>query len=386
MSCRLVVITEIIAPYRIPVFNALSRHPEIDLHVVFLAETDPTQRQWLVPREEIEFSFEVLPSWRRRIRGRNFLLNWGIENALRQASPDAIVCGGYNYIASWEAARYANRNQLPFLLWCESTAQDLRSGAILFESLKRKFFSYCGGFIAAGQSSVDYLKSYRVPEETIFTAPNAVDTHFFQSASDVARRNPQQHREPLNLPHRYFLFVGRLVPEKGVFDLLEAYGALPEKIRARVSLLYVGDGEAKSELTRRAVHIKPGNVPIAGFFQRENLAIAYALADAFVFPTHTDPWGLVVNEAMACGLPVICSRAAGCAADLVIDGENGRLVKAGDAVELASALHELASNAELRRQMGQASRTEIEANSPEACAAGMAKAALSCAHPHYARP
>ncbi|HXY02118.1 MAG TPA: hypothetical protein VEI49_01015, partial [Terriglobales bacterium] len=110
MTLRLVLITEIIAPYRVPVFNVLARQPGIDLHVIFLAETDPTQRQWLVPTDEIRFSFEVLPSWRRRVYGHNILLNWGVDESLRQSAPDVIICGGYNYIASWEAMRWSRRN------------------------------------------------------------------------------------------------------------------------------------------------------------------------------------------------------------------------------------------------------------------------------------
>ena len=96
MRRRLTIITEIIAPYRVPVFNVLAEHPEIDLHVIFLAETDPTQRQWLVYKNEIRFSYEVLPSWRRRMRKQNLLVNWGVTDALRRAAPDVIVCGGYN--------------------------------------------------------------------------------------------------------------------------------------------------------------------------------------------------------------------------------------------------------------------------------------------------
>src|SRR5579872_5618576 len=82
---RVVIVTEIIAPYRIPVFNALARHKGIDLHVIFLAENDPTQRQWLVYKHEIRFSYQVLPSWRRRVGRHSFLLNWGAEKALRHA-------------------------------------------------------------------------------------------------------------------------------------------------------------------------------------------------------------------------------------------------------------------------------------------------------------
>jgi len=377
MSRRVVIITELIAPYRVPVFNALARQCGIDLHVVFLAETDPTQRQWLVYKDEICFSCEVLPSWRRRVGKHNLLLNRGMDAALRRVSPDVIVCGGYNYVASWNSMRWARRNHVPFFLWVESTARDFRSNHALIESLKTRFLRGCDGFVVPGKSSFEYLNGYGVPEEIVFTAPNAVDTQFFETRTEMVRRNAAAHRPALGLPCRFFLFVGRLVVEKGVLDLLEAYGALAPEIREGIGLVFVGDGAAQSELRRRAAAITPGSVQLAGFVQREELAAFYALADALVFPTYTDPWGLVVNEAMACGLPVTCSSAAGCAADLVEDHWNGRVVCAGDIGQLASSMDELARDGELRSRMGERSRARILRYSPDAWAAGMAEAICS---------
>jgi glycosyltransferase involved in cell wall biosynthesis len=101
------------------------------------------------------------------------------------------------------------------------------------------------------------------------------------------------------------------------------------------------------------------------------------LAEAFVFPSHTDPWGLVVNEAMACGLPVISSDAAGCTADLVEDNWNGRVVGRGDVEQLAAAMEELGRDPALRARMGNYSQERILRYSPEACADGIASAAVS---------
>ena len=376
MSPRVVIITEIISPYRIPVFNALARHKGVDLHVIFLAENDPTQRQWLVYKDEIQFSYQVLPSWRRRLRGHNFLLNWGAGTALRQAAPDFVVCGGYNYVSSWQSMRWARRNHVPFILWTESTPRDLRSGHTLIEFLKTKFLRGCDAFVVPGKSSTDYLRNYGVPEEMIVTAPNAVDTHFFSQRAELIRRDAAMHRQALGLPARFFLFAGRLVPEKGIFDLLRAYEALGPAVRREMGLVFVGDGAARSALHARAAAISPGMIHFAGFAQRENLATYYALADVLVFPTYTDPWGLVVNEAMACSLPVISSSAAGCAADLIESGWNGRIVSGDEIGQLASAMDELAGDAGLRSLMGQRSRQRIAKYSPEAWAAGMAQVAF----------
>ena len=374
MSRRLVIITEIIAPYRIPVFNALAQHNGIDLHVIFLAETDSTQRQWRVYKDETRFPYEVLPAWRRRIGRHSFLLNWGVETALRRASPDFIVCGGYNYVASWRSMFWARRNRVPFGLWAESTNRDFRNCYALIEFLKTRFLRSCDAFVVPGKSSIAYLRSYGVAEEMIFTAPNAVDTQFFARRAEVIRRKAAMNREALGLPARFFLFAGRLVPEKGIFDLLRAYGELSPEARKDMGLVFVGDGPARSALLQCAAAINPGSIHLVGFSQREQLAAYYALADVFVFPTHTDPWGLVVNEAMACGLPVISSAAAGCAADLVESGWNGRVFTAGDVGQLACAMNELASDAELRSLMGRRSRERIEQYSPEAWATGLAGA------------
>jgi glycosyltransferase involved in cell wall biosynthesis len=169
--------------------------------------------------------------------------------------------------------------------------------------------------------------------------------------------------------------VGRLVRSKGVVDLVNAYGSLPAEVRAEVSLVFAGDGPMRAPLEPLARDIYPGSVFFAGFVQRDDLANYYALAECLVMPTHSDPWGLVVNEAMACGLPVICSKVAGCAADLV--GENGILIEPGKVPELASAMLAMAKDSELRKSMSRHSSRLIRNYSPEACAAGIAEATVS---------
>ena len=373
MILKLALITEIIAPYRIPVFNALARRLELDLHVIFLSENDPALRQWHVYKEEIKFQYEVLPSWRRRVGGYNILINRGVSSALNKIKPNAILCGGYNYLASWEVAYWARRRRVPLLLWSESTASDVRRNRLLVEFMKRRFLRLCRAFVVAGETSLRYLRDLEIEQEDIFTAPNAVDTPLFAALAEKAKGNKAQVRERNSLPSRYFLYVGRLVREKGVFDLLDAYAQLSEEIRAEVGLVFVGDGVDRSDLMERASRIPAGTIQLAGFVHREHLAEFYALADALIFPTHSDPWGLVVNEAMSCGLPVISTSVAGCAPDLVQDGWNGYVVAPADSVQLAAAMSRLASDPRSRVEMSARSRSRIEANSPEAWAEGLVK-------------
>jgi len=377
MKRRLVLITEIIAPYRIPVFNSLASRADIELQVIFLSETDPSLRQWLVYKDEICFSYEVLPAFRRRLGNYNLLINRDVEAALRRARPQVILCGGYNYLASWQAQRWAGKQRVPFLLWLESTAADRRSRSAVVEALKRRFLARCQAFVVPGKASKSYLQHFAVSDGSIFVAPNAVDNAFFLEHAARARAGCEALRAKLNLPDRYFLYAGRLVRAKGVFELLDAYVKLDAALRSAIGLVFVGDGPARSKLMELAVHVQPGIVQFAGFVQRAGLADFYTLADALVFPTHSDTWGFVVNEAMACGLPVIASEVAGCVADLVEDQATGLVVPASDVASLAIAMGFLAGQPEVRAQMGQLGAERIRDYSPEACAAGIARAVLT---------
>ena len=374
MTRRLVILTEIISPYRIPLFNALARDRGVDLHVIFLAETDPGLREWQVHKEDIRFSYEVLPSWRKRVGPFHVLLNRGVGRALAAAAPDAILCGGYNYLASWQALVWARARNIPFLLWSESNQQDLRRGHALVELLKNEFLHNCNGFVVPGRSAGAYVRDHGIRDHLIFTAPNAVDNEFFAGAAAAARQDQTARRRELSLPDRYFLFVGRLVREKGVFDLLSSYAKLNEQLRQRVGLVFVGDGAARPQLEEQAASIATGQIRFAGFAQRENLAVYYALAEMLILPTYTDTWGLVVNEAMACGLPVILSRAAGCAADLLKENWNGLLVPPHDVSSLAAAMENLGDHHDLCVTMGDNSRQHVSQYSPDGWSIGIARA------------
>ncbi len=373
MTRRLVIITEIISPYRIPLFNALAQNPETDLHVIFLAETDPGLRQWQIYKDEINFSYEVLPSYRKRVLGYNVLLNAGVGRALASANPDVILCGGYSYLASWRALGWARAHRVPFMLWSESNLQDMRRGRAVVELLKSHFLRCCSGYVVPGKSALKYLLAQSIDASKIFTAVNAVDNERFAAAAAISRQRAAELRTELCLPDRYFLFVGRLVREKGIFELLAAYATLDEKLRDQVGLVFVGDGPSRAALEGEARSLTGGVVKFVGFAQREQLATYYALAEMLVLPTYTDTWGLVVNEAMACGLPVILSQSAGCAADLVTENWNGKITPARNVTALAVAMQNLSSDPESCATMGSNSRTRIAAYSPQEWSAGIVR-------------
>src|ERR1700686_3813349 len=206
MSRRTVILTEIISPYRIPVFNALARRADLDLHVIFLAETDKAIRQWRVYRSEIRFSYQVLPSWRWRAGRNSLLINRGLWRALNEACPQVIICGGYNYLASWQALWWARKHKADFVLWSESNGHDTRSGKVWVEFLKRYFLSKCDRFVVPGKASFQYLEVLGSAGKNIVTAHNAVDNSLFASQAEKTKTHADVFRERLKLPLRFILF------------------------------------------------------------------------------------------------------------------------------------------------------------------------------------
>jgi glycosyltransferase involved in cell wall biosynthesis len=302
------------------------------------------------------------------------LLNHGVARALAASAPDVILCGGYNYVASWQALWWARAREIPFVLWSESNGKDLRRGYAVVEFLKSSFLRKCSGFVVPGRPAQEYVcADKKVGEAELFTAPNAVDNDLFAAGASAARENAAALRRKLDLPGRYFLFTGRLVREKGVFELLSAYAKLTESLRQQVGLVLVGDGVSRRQLEAQAAAISPGAIKFAGFAQREQLAIYYGLAEALVLPTYTDTWGLVVNEAMACGLPVILSEAAGCAPELIRENWNGLLVPPRDVPSLAFAMRSLAERPDLCITMGANSAKHIAHYSPNEWSSGIAR-------------
>ena len=244
MITRLVILTEIIAPYRIPVFNALARN-ESDRAARYFSGRD---RRHIASMAGVQgrnrFSYQVLPSRRHRSLGHNILLNRGLKDALRQANPDVIVCGGYNYLASWQAQSWARSHQVPFILWVESTERDRRSRNPVVEFLKTRFIRDCSAFIVPGKSSLEYVKLMGLRKMRSSPPPTQLTLIFSSRRRSGSSGCRHASKEPATA-FAVFPVRGRLVHEKGVFDLLEAYGKLKPELRSEIGLVFAGRETAR---------------------------------------------------------------------------------------------------------------------------------------------
>jgi glycosyltransferase involved in cell wall biosynthesis len=365
-AVRTTLLTSIMAPHRIALFNAMAEMPEIDLTVIYLARTDPSRR-WTTAEGEMRYRHGVLRERLRLTRGDSFLhLTSGLVTQLRRSRPEVIVGGGWDQLAYQEA--YALRSTLHtrFLWWVESNVRDRRPDTGVLRGLKRRFIRGVDGVVVPGQASLDYVQQLGAQPHRTWVAPNAVDNDFFASRSHgrTGRAGPTR-----------FIFVGRLTSSKGLACLLDSWS----RVHGDVELVLAGTGPLEALAHARVASADMPPVRFLGHLDREGLAAAYAEADVFVFPSVSDPWGLVINEAMAAGLPVIATSAPGAVDDLVHHNDNGYVVPPFDPGGLTGAMQALADDPALRARMGARSRERISQSTPDDWAEGMRHAVLSVA-------
>jgi glycosyltransferase involved in cell wall biosynthesis len=213
--------------------------------------------------------------------------------------------------------------------------------------------------LSYGTAAHNYLVNLGVPPERIVVGVNAVDSNFFSEKAKIAQSQAGDLKGERALTGVNLLYVGNLVPLKGIDYLLEALAQVNTQV-ANFHLHLVGTGPHEGVLREKASRLGLTNrLTFWGSVAPEDVPRFYALADIFVFPSLYDVWGLVLNEAMACELPVIASNMAGATQDLVEDGINGIAVDPRDVSSFASALTRLITDPELRERMGKAAALTI---------------------------
>ncbi len=239
-------------------------------------------------------------------------------------------------------------------------------------AIKKFIVSRFDGALVGGEPHRRYFASLGLPEEYIVTGYDAIDNEHFSKAAAAARQDEEAVHRQLALPSRYFLSLGRMVQKKNLITLVEAFALFKKAMPGSdVKLAFVGSGECQDELIAGckrlgltagmdpAVNGTDADVLFYGFRQIDQNPAFYALSEAFVLPSIYEEWGLVVNEAMACGRPVIVSRTVGSAEDLVVPGLNGYHFDPESAGDLADKLIQLESDPEKRAAMGAAAEERI---------------------------
>lgn len=357
------LLTNIIAPYRVPAFNKIAELAPFQFDVYFMTENE-SHRKWRIYKEKIRFNYKILKGIHFNFKGINIHLNFGFSYFLLKKNYDLLILGNWNQPVFYEGFFLIKLMKKRAALFGETTLRDKRSNFIFFEKIKRFLVRHSDGFIPAGNAAAEYLKYLGAHSDKIFIARFCTDHDFFYNEYLKLKPYREKIKREKGYPAFTILFVGRFVWYKGIMVLLKAYKRLQEKNKD-IGLVLLGDGSERKKYEEYCKNNNLKNVFSEGFKQMEELPEYYISADVLILPSLSDPWGLVVNEAMAFGLPVISTDVAGVTYDLVKNGINGFVVKAGDSNELYNVLKKLCKNAELRKRMGKKSLEIIKDYTPE---------------------
>jgi glycosyltransferase involved in cell wall biosynthesis len=313
-------------------------------------------------------------------------LRRAFSSALEQTNPDVVAVNGWNNFGSLIVANCCVRRGTPMVVMSESSRHD-EPRTWWKEAIKRRIGDFYSAALVGGQRHVEYLVELGMPRERIFTGYDVVDNNYFRQKAEEVRSQRSEVRDKRGLPENYFLASARFIEKKNLARLIRAYAEYRRRsdvgdLKSDVSsskacwdLVLLGDGPLKSDLCRLISDLGlQAHVLLLGFKPYDELPVYYALANAFVHASTSEQWGLVVNEAIASGLPVIVSERCGCVPELVQD--NGFTFDPTNEDELATRLFEMALlSDEERKHFGDNSYRIASNFAPERFGEGLERAA-----------
>lgn len=362
--------------YQGPFFKKLAQHSQIDLTVYFCWDFGVKEVGFDAQfGKKIKWDIPILDGYNYKFL-KNFLLKpssdfWGQVNFgiikevynFKRQNYSVVIIFGWNAFTNWLAFFSAFILGLPVFLRGENPLNQellkpkwkIRIKKLILGTL----FKFISAFLYIGEENKKFYKYYGVPDEKLFFVPYAVDNERYIAANQELKDRKHELRKEFGIGENdvAILFVGKLIEKKRPVDLLRAYEKLIAKLpNYPIALLFVGDGVLRPELEKYVKEHNLQNVHFVGFKNQTELSQYYAMADIFVLPSGIgETWGLVVNEAMCFGLPVIISDIVGCGADLVKNGENGHIFPLGDIEKLSERLEELVNNGKKRKSFGKKS-------------------------------
>lgn len=364
---RLAILTSHPIQYQVPLFRKLAAHTDIDLTVYFCwnfgvenEQYDPgfgEKIKWDIPLFE-GYKYKFMPNLSPRPSSSFFgLINPSIIKELCKNRYDGIWVHGYVSMSNWFAFLGAWLSKTPILFRGESHLLNHRTG--WKRAIKRivlpQLFKRISSFLPIGTLNGEYYKHYGIPDKELFLTPYAVDNDFFLKRYQELYDRRDHLKKELGIAPELpvILYASKMMQRKRAMDLLKAYGKIQKRVD--VSLVFVGNGVERPALEAYSKDHDIHNVHFVGFKNQTELPDYFVIADVFVLPSTDEPWGLIINEAMNFGLPIITTDKVGASPDLVKDGENGFIYPVGNIEKLENYLLKLVYEPELREKMGKRS-------------------------------
>lgn len=294
---------------------------------------------------------------------------------LAERRPDVVCVSGWGIRGSVNVMFALIARRIPIVVMSESSESD-SSRRWYREVVKRSVLKCVSSAVVGGRRHAEYLARLGMSNESVFLGYDSVDNNHFQTKADLARANEVTVRRRLSLPPLYFMTCGRFEDKKNIRSVISAYRKYVDRVGPNSwPLVLVGDGALRNDLEQYVLKLKLDELVIfAGSVSYDMLPQYYAFAGVFLHMSTTEQWGLVVNEAMASGVPVIVSSVCGCVPELVTP-KNGFVLAPDDVCGLASRMTEISADGTMRCEMGASSREIIREWGLDRFAAGVGAAA-----------
>lgn len=379
---RLAVLATHPIQYHIPWFRALAALPELELQVWFCHRAAAAEQgaagfgvnfDWDVPLLE-GYNYRFLRNVARRPSIHRFggLDTPEVGDLIRAGRFDAVLVNGWHFRSAWQAIRACWKAQTPVMVRGDSHLHTPRHPLknIMKRVLYGQFIPRFDACLAVGRWSREYYLHHGARPECIFSVPHTVDERIFRHGSAMRNEKRSLLRKKWMLPDQgtVFLFVGKFIPVKRPLDFARAV-ALAASHGAPISGLMVGDGPLR-QLCEEYVESNRAPVRFTGFLNQSEIANAYLAADVLVLPSEGESWGMVVNEAMACGCPCVVSDRVGSGPDMVVQDQTGTVFPRGDVETLAGLMVRYASAPEKLSSMGALALQKAREFEPYAAVAG----------------
>jgi glycosyltransferase involved in cell wall biosynthesis len=352
---RVAFLTLMPSPYVQDLFEAIQADGRVEPRVFYMEQSAP-DTYW--GRVSLPDYASILPGRGFQVAGIRTHVNPGAWRTIADWRPDVVVVAGYTSVTCHLVMNRLRKSGLPWIFWAERPG--VRGRNRLLGGLRKFALGRAlrgpSGIAAIGQMAQEAYAKSSDAACPIHNTPYCCEVEDY-FAIDPADRGTRGTRS--------ILYCGQLIERKGVDVLLDAFTRIADKL-PDATLSFLGTGPLKDALAARVDPRLRDRVIFAGFHPVAELPPYFARADLFVLPSRHDGWGVVTNQAIAAGLPVVASDAVGAAAELVRPDENGYVVPAGDAAALADAMLRALDSPETLRRMSQASRQLAQEIRPSA--------------------
>ena len=346
---KILVIHNIVHPTRTFLFNEMRKHFKslgFSFKVIFLSQSDKN-RDWEF-ENDFKFDHEVLKNHNLRFGKKDlhtFFINTDIWKKLSEENPDIILCFGWDHSSAYLARLWAYKNNKKFIFFAESTISEKSWRRTLFNPLVKFFVRRIDSFWAGGTRAKEYLMTLGVSSQKIQIFYNSVDIDYFsKKCNELTLDEKNAIKKILGITtSKTILFVGQLIERKGIHELLEGF-AQYQKNNCDISLLIIGNGIEKEGMAEVIKNENIQNVYFKKFAPYDEIYKYHAIADLFILPSREEVWGLVLNEAAACGLPIISTTVTGASIDLIENDRNGYTIEPKCPKCIASAIEKIFAN------------------------------------------